>query len=129
VAEAWISSKRAADKRLGHRYIKLARLVRAFGVVPTMTESRSNEDFDIRRRRLRFRAWHRGTREMDLLLGRFADAEVAKLDEQSMASFEALLEVPDPDLYNWITGTEETPAPYDTPLMRRLRDFHLGSAR
>jgi antitoxin CptB len=116
------------DKRLGHRYIKLARLVRAFGVAP-MTESRSNEDLDVRRRRLRFRAWHRGTREMDLLLGRFADAEAAKFDEQSMSSFEALLEVPDPDLYNWIVGAEETPAPYDTPLMRRLRDFHLGSAR
>ena len=94
-----------------------------------MTESHSNEDFDIRKRRLRFRAWHRGTREMDLLLGRFADAEVAKFDEQSMASFEALLEVPDPDLYNWITGTEQTLALYDTPLLRRLRDFHLGSAR
>jgi antitoxin CptB len=94
-----------------------------------MTESHSNEDSDVRRRRLRFRAWHRGTREMDLLLGRFADAEVAKFDEQSMASFEALLEVPDPDLYNWITGTEQIPALYDTPLLRRLRDFHLGSAR
>jgi antitoxin CptB len=129
VAEAWISGKRAPDKRLGRRYIKRARLVRAFGVVPTMTESNSNEDFEIRRRRLRFRAWHRGTREMDLLLGRFADAEIAKLDEQSMVSFEALLEVPDPDLYNWIVGAEQTPAPYDTPLLRRVRDFHLGSAR
>jgi antitoxin CptB len=129
VAEAWISGKRAPDKCLGRRYIKRARRVRAFGVVSTMTESRSNEDLDVRRRRLCFRAWHRGTREMDLLLGRFADAEAAQFDEQSMASFEALLEVPDPDLYNWIVGIEETPAPYDTPLLRRLRDFHLRSAR
>jgi antitoxin CptB len=94
-----------------------------------MTESHSNEGLDVRRRRLCFRAWHRGTREMDLLLGRFADAEVARIDEQSLASFEALLEIPDPDLYNWILGAEETPAPYDTPLLRKLRDFHLGSAR
>jgi antitoxin CptB len=129
VAEAWISGKRAPDKCVLRRYIKRARRVRAFGVVPTMTESRSNQDLDVRRRRLRFRAWHRGTREMDLLLGRFADAEIAKIDEPSMASFEALLEVPDPDLYNWITGTEQTPALYDTPLLRRLRDFHLGGAR
>jgi antitoxin CptB len=129
VAEAWISGKRAPDKSVLHRYIKRARRVRAFGVDPTMTESHSNQDLDVRRRRLGFRAWHRGTREMDLLLGRFADAEAAKFDEQSMASFEALLEVPDPDLYNWITGTEETPALYDTALLRRLRDFHLGSAR
>jgi antitoxin CptB len=62
-------------------------------------------------------------------LGRFADAEIAQIDEQSMVLFEALLEVPDPDLYNWITGTEETPALYDTPLLRRIRDFHLGGAR
>jgi antitoxin CptB len=94
-----------------------------------MSESGSNEDPEVRRRRLRFRAWHRGTREMDLLLGRFADAEMAKLDEEGIASFEALLEVPDPDLYNWIVGAWETPASYDTPLFRRLRDFHLGSAR
>jgi antitoxin CptB len=108
--------------------MKSARLVRAFGVVP-MNESRSNEDSDVRRRRLHFRAWHRGTREMDLLLGRFADAEMARLDEQDIGAFEALIEVPDPDLYNWIIGAEEPPAPYHTPLLRRLRDFHLGSAR
>ena len=94
-----------------------------------MNESPSNEELDVRRRRLRFRAWHRGTREMDLLLGRFADAEMARLDEHDIGVFEALIEVPDPDLYNWITGAEETPALYDTPLLRRLRDFHLGSAR
>jgi antitoxin CptB len=129
VAEASISGKRTADKCLGRRYIKRARRVRAFGVVPTMTESRSNPDLDVRRRRLRFRAWHRGTREMDLLLGRFADAEMAGLDEQDIDVFETLIEVPDPDLYNWILGAEEPPALYDTPLLRRLRDFHLGDAR
>ena len=94
-----------------------------------MNESENNENPDVRRRRLRFRAWHRGTREMDLLLGRFADAEMAKLTDADLASFEALLEVPDPDLYNWIVGAWETPAAHDTPLLRRLRDFHLGSAR
>jgi len=94
-----------------------------------MKETAPHNDLDVRRRRLRFRAWHRGTREMDLLLGRFADAEITKFDEPSLASFEALLEAPDPDLYNWITGTAETPALYDTPLLRRLRDFHLGSGR
>jgi antitoxin CptB len=108
--------------------MKPARLVRAFGVAP-MNESPSNEDPDVRRRRLRFRAWHRGTREMDLLLGRFADAEMAKLNEQDIGVFETLIAVPDPDLYNWILRAEEPPALYDTPLLRRLRDFHLGGAR
>jgi antitoxin CptB len=94
-----------------------------------MNESPSNEDLDVRRRRLRFRAWHRGTREMDLLLGRFADTEISGLNEQDIGVFEALIEVPDPDLYNWILGAEEPPALYDTPLLHRLRAFHLGSAR
>jgi antitoxin CptB len=94
-----------------------------------MTESRSNEDLELRRRRLRFRAWHRGTRELDLLMGRFADAEIARLDERDIAAFEALMDVPDHDLYGWITGAMETPAPYDTPLLRRVRDFHFGGAR
>jgi len=117
------------DKCILHRYMKLARLVRAFGVVATMTESRSTEDLDVRRRRLRFRAWHRGTREMDLLLGRFADAEIARLDEPDIGAFEALMDVRDHDLYGWITRAAETPALYDTPLLRRLHAFHLGSAR
>jgi antitoxin CptB len=92
-----------------------------------MTESRS-EGLDVRRRRLAFRAWHRGTREMDLILGRFADAELAKLDDLSLDAFEALLQVADPDLYGWITCTVEAPPLYDTPLLRRLRQFHLGTA-
>ena len=88
-----------------------------------------SEDLDLRKRRLRFRAWHRGTREMDLLLGHFADAELAKLDAGDVGSFEALLEVPDPELYGWITGTIEIPASHDTPLLRRLCAFHRGGAR
>lgn len=77
-----------------------------------------------RRKRIAFRAWHRGTREMDLLLGPFADAAAGGLSESEVASFEALLEVPDPDIYAWIIGSAETPARYDTPLFRRLCAFH-----
>jgi antitoxin CptB len=77
-----------------------------------------------RRKRLAFRAWHRGTREMDLLLGPFADAAAAGFSEIEVAAFEALLEVPDPDIYAWIIGSAETPADYDTPLFRRLCAFH-----
>jgi antitoxin CptB len=86
-------------------------------------------NLDARRRRLHFRAWHRGTREMDLLLGRFADAEIAKFDDETLDAFEALIEVSDPELYAWITGSIEAPPLYDTPLLRRLRQFHLGSGR
>jgi len=78
---------------------------------------------DARRRRVRFRCWHRGTREMDLLLGRFADAHIATLTEEGVAQLEALLECPDPALYAWYTGQEAVPAVYDTFVMRLFKDF------
>jgi antitoxin CptB len=81
-------------------------------------------DIGARRRRLRFRAWHRGMREVDLLLGRFADAVIEDLDETELAGFEALLDVPDPDVLAWITGELAVPPDDDTPLLRRLLSFH-----
>ena len=87
---------------------------------------RSSHGLDTRRRRLLFRAWHRGTREMDLLLGRFADACLDRLDGEALGQFEALIEVPDRDLFAWVTGREATPGNYDTPLFRELKSFHLG---
>ena len=64
-------------------------------------------------------------REMDLLLGRFADAAVAGFTEDEVAQFEALMEAPDPDVYAWITGTAPVPANFDTALFKRLCAFHL----
>ena len=58
--------------------------------------TRSSDGLDDRRKRLLFRCWHRGTREMDLILGRFADAEIASLTEQELAQLERLIEVPGP---------------------------------
>ena len=90
------------------RYINPARHVRAFGVwigIENMTGStRSSGGLDDRRKRLLFRCWHRGTREMDLILGRFADAEIANLADDELAQLEHLIEVPDPDLYAALTG-------------------------
>jgi antitoxin CptB len=83
---------------------------------------------DVRRRKILFRAWHRGTLEMDLLMGRFADAALAGMPEAELDEFERLIEVPDRDLYRWITGEDEVPANYDTPLFRRLRTFHTHAA-
>jgi antitoxin CptB len=90
--------------------------------------TRSSADLDVRRRRNLFRAWHRGIREMDLIMGRFADAEIGTLSEDDLDEFERLIEVPDRDLYRWITGEDEVPANYDTPLFRRLRTFHTHAA-
>lgn len=84
----------------------------------------SAEGLDDRRKRLRFRAWHRGTREMDLVLGRFVDSEVAKLTDDELDLIEELMEVPDPELYLWIAGTAEVPSNYDTPVFRKIAAFH-----
>jgi antitoxin CptB len=93
-----------------------------------MTSRESSDDLEVRKRRILFRAWHRGTREMDLILGRFADATLSKLDARQIDLLETLMEVPDPELYDWITGAKETPADYETPLMQQLRSFHLGGS-
>lgn len=84
----------------------------------------SSADLDPRRRRLIFRAWHRGTREMDLLMGSFADSEIKTMSDEDLAVLEALCEVPDRDLFAWITTKSPTPANYDTEVFRRLMAFH-----
>ena len=86
--------------------------------------ARSSEGLDARRRRLLFRCWHRGMREMDLIMGRFADAAVEQLTSDELAEFEHLMEVPDRELLAWITGEADVPPEYDTGLFRRLRDFN-----
>lgn len=84
---------------------------------------------DDRRKRLRFRAWHRGTREMDLVLGRFVDANVTALTEDEIVALEALMEAPDPELYLWIAGTADVPSNFDSPLFRRIAAFHKGGPK
>ena len=87
--------------------------------------ARSSEGLDGRRRKLLFRSWHRGLREMDLIMGRFADAALAALSEDELDEFERLIEVPDRDLLAWITGEEAVPPDYDSALFGKLRDFNL----
>ncbi len=76
---------------------------------------------DVRRRRLLFRATHRGTFENDLMLGAFLRAEMDALDESDLTALEALLELPDPDLADWLTGRAPIPPERDTPMLRRIR--------
>jgi antitoxin CptB len=63
-------------------------------------------------------------REMDLIMGRFADAMIGTLSEAELDLFEQLSNAPDPDLYAWISGACEVPVEYDHALMRRLRTFN-----
>ena len=77
-------------------------------------------DLDMFRKKLIFRAWHRGTRELDLIIGSFADAHLADFDEGQLKRFEDLLSISDPDISNWITGREELPANMDSDVMQLL---------
>jgi antitoxin CptB len=96
----------------------------AFALESNMTGStRSSEGLDDRRKRLLFRCWHRGTREMDLILGRFADSEIEKLSDGELAQFEYLMEVPDPDLYAALTGNMPPAPDYANGLFERIRSF------
>ncbi|GAB4354710.1 MAG: succinate dehydrogenase assembly factor 2 [Oricola sp.] len=81
-------------------------------------------DLDARRRRARFRAWHRGMKEMDLLLGKYADAHVDTMTADDLDVFESLLEILDRDLFKWFTGEGPVPADQDTPLFRAICRFH-----
>jgi antitoxin CptB len=84
----------------------------------------SSEGLDQRRRRLLFRAWHRGMREVDLITGRFADAHIGNLTEAEVGEFERLMDVPEPELLAWVMGAQDTPARFDTALFRKMRAFH-----
>ena len=81
----------------------------------------SSSALDERRRRILVRAWRRGIREMDLVMGRFADAHLPSMSETELDEFERLLDVPDPQALAWITGGEDLPSEFDTPLFARLR--------
>jgi len=83
-----------------------------------------NDGLDSRRRRLMFRAWHRGMREMDLIMGRFAESAMGQLTAAELIDFENLMEVPDREILAWITGETDVKADFDTALFRRLRDFN-----
>ena len=88
--------------------------------------TRSSGGLDDRRKRLLFRCWHRGTREMDLILGRFADAEIGNLSEGELTELERLLEVNDPDLYAAITGDKLLPPDVAGVLFARIKAFPVA---
>ena len=87
----------------------------------------SDLDLDARRRRAKVRAWRRGMREMDLVMGGFADAHLADLAEPELAEFERLLDASDRDVFSWISGELPLPAGHDGPVFRRLKSFHTHS--
>ena len=81
-----------------------------------------------RRKRLRFRCWRRGSREADLLLGRFADAHLDRLEAPQLARLERLLECDDPDIWDWTVRGAAPPAELDTDVLALLRRRVAGRA-
>lgn len=81
------------------------------------------ETLEIRLKRLRMQSWRRGMRETDLMLGPYADAELAALDGPALDAFEALLDEADGDLYGWIAGRAPPPR-HHAGAIGRIRAFH-----
>jgi len=77
---------------------------------------------DHRLKRALYRASHRGTKELDLILGRFAAAEASGLNETQFDTFEELLALPDPEIDQWVKGAVPPPAMAD--IITRIRKFH-----
>ena len=84
-------------------------------------------DLEKRRKRLKFRSWHRGMREVDLLIGRFADRNLDVFSERQLDLFEALLHESDPDMYSWLTGKQPIPSDLDNDVMRLMKTFTLSA--
>ena len=84
---------------------------------------------DDRRKKLRFRAWRRGFRELDLILGPFADACLADMNDAGLDAFEALLNANDQDVYAWVTEAADAPSDHDTPTLEQIRAFRYQMAR
>jgi antitoxin CptB len=83
------------------------------------------EAIDTRRKRLLFRSWHRGTREADLLLGRFAERYLDGFSEPELDLYEELIGYSDPDLYNWLSDREPIPERLRNRVTELLKDFTL----
>ena len=76
-----------------------------------------------KRKRLIFRSWHRGTREIDLMLGKFADEHLPQFSAEQLPLYERLLANSDPDIFNWVTGQEPVPPAEDNEVVGALLAF------
>jgi antitoxin CptB len=86
-----------------------------------MTARENGGSSEARRKRLLFRAQRRGFKEVDLIFGAFASAELERLSEAELDDFEALLHAPDQDVYAWLRGEARVPVEFDTPLFTRMK--------
>ena len=87
------------------------------------------EDLTKQRKQLIFRSWHRGTREMDLIMGRFAETAVPAMSASELDIYARLLEENDPDIYDWLCGRQPVPESSDSAVLRRLIDHSFNKPR
>jgi antitoxin CptB len=91
-----------------------------------MTGSRlSSDGLDARRKRLLFRCWHRGTKELDLIVGGFADVHLPTLTEAELDQFEKILDVPEPELYAALVGDGAVPQGISGDVFEMIRSFRV----
>ena len=88
-----------------------------------MTEAQESLEESTLRRRLLFQSKHRGVKELDLILGRFAEAHLAGFGMAELQQFAVLLAEADPDIYDWIVGRAALPARLQNPVLKLLLDF------
>jgi antitoxin CptB len=82
-----------------------------------------------RRKKLKFQAWHRGFKEVDLILGPFADERLGQMSDDELDAFEELLNVPDHDLYDWICQRSSPPDRLRTKVYEQIFDFSRRAGR
>ncbi len=85
-------------------------------------------DVDARRRKLQFRAAHRGMRELDLFVGAFANARVPRMSQGELDEFERILDLPDNTVLDWITGRARPPSDDCGPVLTQLLGFEYPFA-
>jgi antitoxin CptB len=97
---------------------------KAFRSAPNCSKQpRMNQSIDITRKRLLWRATHRGIKEMDILVGGYAEAHVGTMDKVALTTFADLLELPDQELLAWATGVEPIPQQHDCAMLRAILAF------
>jgi antitoxin CptB len=89
-----------------------------------MPDAVADDNISIIRKKLIFRSWHRGTREIDLLLGRFADAHVPDFSAEQATQYARFLDNSDPDIFNWVARSEPLPPSEDSTVVQMLLAFY-----
>jgi antitoxin CptB len=89
----------------------------------------TQEDPGVRLKRLRYRAHHRGMKEVDLILGPFADGHLATMSKGELDTFERLLDLPDDQIYSWVAGGSQPPGELGDDLIGMIRTIKLSARR